>query len=202
MKNLTLAAALMGATLLPASGALAATFTIDPGSVTVSGVDLCVLGNCELKGVVQGGSFDLDSIGQTATLDKLFDWDIDTTRWATGGGVYKVTAQLNFSAPTAATTSGSGYAGFIVLGGALSAGALTWTDGSGSVSFGTDSYALDYKLFNVLKGGFGTSTTSGASFTLTDMPAPAPVPLPASALLLAGGVAAFGALRRRKAAKA
>lgn len=200
MKNLTLAAALMGATLLPASGALAATFTIDPGSVTVSGADFCVFGKCELEGVVQGGSFDLDSIGQTATLDSLFDWNIDTTGWATGAGVYSVSAQLNFSAPTSAATSGSGYAGFIVLGGSISAGALTWTDGSGSVSFGTDSYALDYKLFDVLQGGFGTSTTSGASFTLTDMPAP--VPLPASAVLLAGGVAAFGALRRRKAAKA
>lgn len=181
-----------------AAGASAATFTIDAGDVTVSGVDFCAPGDCKLEGAVTGGSFDLSNVGDSATLDSLFDWDILLTNpWASGVGGYSVNVTLNFSEPSPASANGSGYAGFVTLLGTVSAGALHWTNGVGNVAF-ADGYALGYKLHDALEFGLGLSTETGATFTLTDMPAP--VPLPASALLLMAGVGAFAAYRRRKTA--
>ena len=184
------------ATALSASIASAATFTIDPGDVTISGGDFCFPGNCKLDGSIKGGSFDLDTVGDTATLSDLFDWQVLTSSpWATGAGKYHVNATMNFSSPSPASTSASGYAGFITLLGSVSAGALAWTSGSGIVDF-TDGYRLSYTLKDALKLGFGTGTTTGASFTLEETPAP--VPLPASALLLLGGMGVLGGFRARR----
>jgi hypothetical protein len=184
------------ATALSVSIASAATFTIDPGDVTVSGGDFCFPGNCKLDGSIKCGSFDLNTVGETASLSDLFDWQVLTTSpWATGAGKYSVNATLNFSSPSPASTSGSGYAGFITLLGSVSAGALAWTSGSGIVDF-TDGYRLSYTLKEALKLGFGTGTTTGASFTLEETPAP--VPLPASALLLLGGMGVLGGIRAKR----
>lgn len=184
------------ATALSVSIASAATFTIDPGDVTVSGGDFCFPGNCKLDGSIKGGSFDLNTVGEIASLSDLFDWRVLTTSpWATGAGKYSVNATLNFSSPSPASTSGSGYAGFITLLGSVSAGVLAWTSGSGIVDF-TDGYRLSYTLNDALKLGFETGTTTGASFTLEE--APAPVPLPASALLLLGGMGVLGGIRAKR----
>lgn len=186
------------ATALSVSIASAATFTIDPGDVTVSGGDFCFPGNCKLDGSIKGGSFDLNNAGDTATLSDLFDWQVVTSSpWASGAGKYHVNATLNFSSPSPASTSGSGYAGFITLLGSVSGGVLAWTSGSGIVDF-TDGYRLSYTLKDALKLGFGTGTTTGATFTLEEAPAPAPVPLPASALLLLGGMGVLGGMRAKR----
>ena len=88
------------ATALSVSIASAATFTIDPGDVTVSGGDFCFPGNCKLDGSIKGGSFDLNNAGDTATLSDLFDWQVVTSSpWASGAGKYLVNATLNFSSP-------------------------------------------------------------------------------------------------------
>ena len=108
-----------------------------------------------------------------------------------------VNATLNFSSPSPASTSGSGYAGFITLLGSVSGGVLAWTSGSGIVDF-ADGYRLSYTLKDALKLGFGTGTTTGATFTLEEAPAPAPVPLPASALLLLGGMGVLGGMRAKR----
>lgn len=186
------------ATAFSVSIASAATFTIDPGDVTVSGGDFCFPGNCKLDGSIKGGSFDLDTVGATATLSDLFDWQVVTSSpWASGVGKYHVNATLNFSSPSPASTSGSGYAGFITLLGSVSGGVLAWTSGSGMVDF-ADGYRLSYTLKDALKLGFGTGTTTGATFTLEEAPAPAPVPLPASALLLLGGMGVLGGMRAKR----
>ena len=184
------------ATALSASIASAATFTIDPGDVTISGGDFCFPGNCKLDGSIKGGSFDLDAVGDTATLSDLFDWQVLTSSpWATGAGKYHVNATLNFSSPSPASTSASGYAGFITLLGSVSGGVLAWTSGSGIIDF-SDGYKLSYTLKDALKLGFGTGTTTGASFALEEVPAP--VPLPASALLLLGGMGVLGGIRAKR----
>ena len=183
------------------ASASAATFTIDPGNVTITGADFCIFGDCKLEGVIQGKSFDLDTVGQTTTIADLFDWQILTSnRFTSGVGGYGVSATLNFSQPSAASSgSNSGYAGFITVGGVVSAGTLIWTSGTGSVSF-DEGYTLNYALADSLAFGLGKETQTGAAFELTQ--APAPVPLPASALLLLAGVGAMGGLRARRHRKA
>lgn len=199
----TLAAASSFALLAALGTASAATFTIEPGSASVNGLDICWPGDCELVGGVNTTSFDLDTAGQSETISDLFTWSIDSTsNWATGLGGYDVEVTLNFSSPTSASANNSGYAGFVVAAGHLSAGGLLWNNGgTGSVDFG-DGHVLSYQLDNVLAFGLGTSTTSGGTFTLVQAPEVAPVPLPASALLLMGGVGALGGLRARRKAKA
>jgi hypothetical protein len=190
------------ATALSVSIASAATFTIDSGDVTVSGADFCVRGDCKLTGKVKGGSFDLNTVGETATVSDLFNWKVATTHpWATGAGGYSVNVTLNFSSPSSTSTNGSGYAGFVTLLGSVSGGVLGWTSGSGIVDF-ADGYRLSYALEDAAKLGFGKGATTGASFTLEEAAAPAPVPLPASALLLLGGMGVLGGIRakRRRAA--
>lgn len=184
------------AALLVSGAASAATFTIDAGDINVSGGDFCFPGNCILDGAIAGGSFDLSNVGDTASLNDLFDWNVIlSNNWASGAGAYSVNATLNFSSPSAASTSGAGYAGFVTLLGSISAGALHWTSGTGSVSF-DEGYVLGYSFHDALELGFGTGATTGASFTLTE--APAPIPLPASALLLVAGVGALGAVRAKR----
>lgn len=184
------------ATALSVSIASAATFTIDPGKVTVSGKDFCPFADCELVGEVAGGSFDLDTVGQSASLDDLFNWEVLLSKpWATGVGAYNVSVNLNFSSPSDASAGGSGYAGFATLAGKISGGFLKWVSGSGTVDF-ADGYKLSYTLADAVELGFGTETATGASFTLEQTPAP--VPLPASALLLIGGMGALGGLRARR----
>lgn len=194
------AAVLAMTVTLGAVAAQAATFTIDPGNVTVSGTDFCFPGDCTLQGAVTGGSFDLNNVGDSASLSDLFDWDIVLSgfgkKFTSGIGVYNVAVDLAFSAPTPAIVSANGAAGFVTLMGQVSAGVLTWANATGTVSFGTDSYVLNYTLWDVVTGGFGTSTTSGATFALAQ--APSAVPLPASALLLLGSLGGLGVLRRRR----
>lgn len=184
------------ATALSVSIASAATFTIEPGDVTVTGKDFCFPGDCKLDGAVRGNSFDLNTVGETASVDDLFDWQVLLTKsWASGGGKYSVNVDLNFSSPSNAAAGGSGYAGFITVLGTITGGILKWTAGTGSVDFG-DGHVLSYSFKDAAELGFGTGTTTGATFTLTE--APAPVPLPASALLLLGGVGALGGIRARR----
>ncbi|MBK4215073.1 VPLPA-CTERM sorting domain-containing protein [Paracoccus caeni] len=189
------------ASLAIASGASAATFTIDSGDITVSGADFCVPGDCTLDGAVNGGTFDLSSVGESVTLNDLFNWEILVTNpLATGFGAYGINVTLNFSSPSSASGDGEGLGGFVTLLGTVSAGALLWTVGTGSVDF-AEGYQLAYELHDELEFGIGLETTTGASFTLTQIPAV--VPLPATALLLMGGVGALGGVgyrRRRKAA--
>lgn len=186
-------AALLGLCL--GAAASAATFTIDPGHVSIIGEDFCLLGDCTLKGVIKGGSFDLDAVGDTARIDDLFDWKVLTTnRFTSGVGGYGVSATLNFSQPSVSSASNNGYAGFLTLGGVVTGGILTWTNVPDDVIF-AEGYKLAYSLDDTLKFGFGNSTQTGGSFTLTQ--APSPVPLPASALLLLAGVGGLGSLRRR-----
>jgi hypothetical protein len=176
--------------------ASAVTFTVDPGNVSVTGVDFCLPGNCTLEGVVTGGSFDLNSVGESYNFSDLFDWDIENTGWFsqfnTGGGVYSISAVLNFSSPSSASGGGSGYAGFATLLGTVSAGFINWTDATGTVDFG--GIELDFALHDAADIGCGTGASSGATFTL------AAVPVPAGGLLLIGALGGLAALRRRKAA--
>lgn len=186
------------------------TFEFDTvaSSIVVSGADLCVFGNCELTAAfgsdAAGFSFSPTAEGQSVTLNDFIDWKIDLTgdgKWWTpppsGGGIYSVTANLVFSAPDVAGGSSSGGAGFLVLGGILSAGGLVWQDfGIGEIAFGQGS-VLGFDLHEVAQGGFGTSTTSGITFTANTL---APIPLPATGLLLVGALGGLGLLRRRKAA--
>ncbi|MBB1492634.1 VPLPA-CTERM sorting domain-containing protein [Paracoccus sp. MC1854] len=185
------AAALAAA--LSVGTASAATFTIERGDVNVKGQDFCVLGDCKLEGVVLKNSFDLDTVGESANIDSLFDWNIAlTSPWTIGKGVYDVQVSLNFSSPSDATAGGSGHAGFFTAFGKVSGGALKWSDGSGTVAFG-DGHVLNYSFKDALAFGLGSGTTTGATFTLAQ--APAPVPLPASALLLLAGMGALGSVR-------
>ena len=188
------------AALLSASAGLATTFTIDSGTVSVSGVDLCAPGDCVLTGVVQQTSFPLNNVGDSLHIGDLFDWSIAATSpWATGGGIYNINAVLNFSAPSSASATGSGYAGFATFLGTVSAGVLKWTSGTGTVDF-AEGYKLSYSLDDAAKIGFGTGASTGGTFTLDQDVAP--VPLPATALLLMAGVGALGGIgaNRRRAA--
>lgn len=190
------------ATTLSVGVASAATFTIDPGDVSVSGSDFCFPGDCKLDGAVLGGSFDLNTVGESTTLADLFDWQVLLTNpWASGAGAYTVNVGLNFSSPSSASVGGSGYAGFITVLGTVTGGILKWTSGSGSVDF-SDGHVLNYSFKDAAELGFGTGTTTGATFTLAEAPDPAPVPLPASALLLLGGMGALGGIRARRNRKA
>jgi hypothetical protein len=185
---------------LGAVAAQAATFTIDPGNVTISGTDFCFPADCTLQGAVTGGSFDLNNVGDSASLSNLFDWDIVISglgaRFTSGAGIYDVAVDLAFSAPMPAIATANGAAGFVTLLGQVSGGVLTWANATGVVAFGKDSYVLNYTLWDVVTGGFGTSTSSGATFALAQ--APSTVPLPASALLLLGSLGGLGLLRRRR----
>lgn len=188
------------ATALSVSVASAATFTIEPGDVTITGKDFCFPGDCKLDGAVLGGNFDLSTVGEIKAVDDLFDWQVLLTHpWASGAGAYSVNVNLNFSSPSSEVAEGTGHAGFITAFGTITKGVLEWTSGSGSLNF-ADGHVLNYSFKDALKFGFGTGTTTGATFTLAETPAP--VPLPASVLLLLGGVGALGGIRARRKRKA
>jgi hypothetical protein len=176
--------------------ASAVTFTVDPGSVSITGADFCLPGNCTLEGGITGGSFDLNSVGESYNFTNLFNWNIENTGWFsqfnTGVGAYSISAILHFSDPSDATGTGSGYAGFVTLLGTVSAGFIDWTAATGTVDFGA--IELDFVLHDAANIGFGTGASSGATFTL------AAVPVPAGGLLLIGALGGLAALRRRKAA--
>lgn len=181
-------AAAMTLGIAPASNA--ATFAYAPTNVAVTGLDFCLAGDCTLTGQVAGDGFDL-TYGQSITLPDFIQWNVVTTGFATGGGIYTVDLLVPFTGPGVAELIADGYAGFGVLLGAISGEVLVWSNPTGIIKVGK--YSLFYELDDLLTGGFGTTASSGATFTLLS-----PVPLPAAAWMLAGGLAGLGMIARKR----
>lgn len=215
MKTTAFAAALAGATLL-AGAASAATVTYtdaipmtatdwsDTMSVQQFDPLMGVLNSASvtLSGNIQGFIEVTNNNANTATLNMTLRAAIDALFGTS-------TLQINLLPQNAQTVT-------VAAGATYNTGTLTAADTDTLVVTGADLAAFQGTgTYDFAVSSVGSSAFSGASridfysevdaetfisVTYDYTPAVAPVPLPASALLLAGGVAGFGALRRRRKA--
>lgn len=140
-----------------------------------------------------GGIWTPTSEHEGARANNFIDWSAS----GLGGGTFDVAINLVFATPEPASGGTNGNGGFATILGTISGGFLTW-DGPAEINFSDGSTIFAF-MDNVLTGGLGGSTTSGASFKGEF--APSEVPLPAGLPLVLGGLAMLGwAGKKRKAA--
>ncbi|HHI93620.1 MAG TPA: VPLPA-CTERM sorting domain-containing protein [Gammaproteobacteria bacterium] len=197
MKKLLLTASVAGLMVTAANATPYPTFTFDESassiSVTPNG-SLCF--GCDLTASfsagVDGASWTPTSATDSWTIGNFIDWN---AAGGFGGALYDVAVTLAFSSPDPASTSTTGAAGYASFFGVISGGFLSW-DPVPSLTFAQGS-TLDIALEDGIAIGFGTSVSTGATFTGNTI---APVPLPATGLLLLAGIAGLGVARKRKKA--
>ena len=148
-------------------------------------------------------SFDLNSIGDSVTLD-FITWTSPLRIFSTDS--FNVTASLAFSSSTpsgATTTTGNGNGFGLTILGAFVAGSLVWTSGVPNTFFLIDGSGItvDFQggqslLLNHSITTHATVTwTSAAEVPLSTTPLPAALPLFVSGL---GAMGLFGWRRKRK----
>ncbi|WP_415184225.1 VPLPA-CTERM sorting domain-containing protein [Phaeovulum sp.] len=196
VRNLCAAAIIASSAAFAAEAATYPTFVLDTSASTIDVTQNsgCTFFSCAtLSGTFGAGATGFnwtptsptDSVG----VSDFFNWSVS------GAGIegFSVAVTLAFSSPESVVANGSGSGWFKTLFGVVSGGKLVW-DTINPVVF-ADGSQLDIAFDNVHAFGFGNSTTSGATFTGNTIAA---VPLPASVPMLAAGLVALGALRRRK----
>jgi len=198
MKKLLLTASVIGFIAASAEAATYPTFVFDgsSSSITVTPDNSLCFG-CSLSASfssgVDGASWTPTSGTDSWTISNFIDWTASGA--AFGVATYDVSVTLAFSSPDAASTSGSGEAGFATLFGIVSGGALSWNSIS-DIIFAQGSI-LSVSLEDGLQIGTGTTATTGVTFVGNPI---SPIPLPASGLLLLAGISGFGLMRKRKKA--
>lgn len=188
-----LAVALLGA--VPVSAATYPTFELDldQSNITVSGAS--GLSAAINKNV--GTTWTPDSANDSWTIGNLFNWSYSASIWRPED-TFNVAVELAFSSPDPASTStgGSGTINKSWFFGTFVEGVLTWSN-TPDLEFAQGS-----KLAVNLEGGdffsWGSSFSTGATFTGNPATTMAPAPLPASGLLLIGGLGGLALLRRRR----
>ncbi len=198
VKTLFAAAIIASSAAFAAEAATYPTFVLDTGasSIAVTQGSGCTWGSCatltgEFGSGATGFSWTPVSATDSVGVSDFFKWTVS----GIGLENFTVAVNLAFSSPDPATSNGSGSGWFKTLYGIVSAGVLHW--GSVDPVVFADGSQVDIEFDDVHAIGFGSSVTSGATFTGNTIAA---VPLPASVPMLAAGLVALGALRRRKKA--
>ncbi len=188
-----LAVALLGA--VPVSAATYPTFELDLGasSISISGTNNNL--SADFNNSI-ATSWTPTSAGDSWEIDNFINWTYGGATWT--GGAYNVSVELAFSAPdpTSTTATGGAVVGKGWFFGTFVDGVLAWSN-TPDLEFAQGS-----KLAVDMEGGnfssWGSSFTSGATFTGNPATTMAPAPLPASGLLLIGGLGGLALLRRRR----